>query len=98
MENKENIIRILKEMKPTLHKYGLSGIGLFGSYLYGMQTPKSDIDLLIDFEPGKESYDGFMAIYDLIEEAFENEKVEVITKNSLSRHIGPEILREVQNV
>jgi len=36
-----------------------------------------------------------MAVYDLFEQIFKNEKVEIVTKNGLSPHIGPRILSEV---
>jgi predicted nucleotidyltransferase len=75
--------------------FGVNQIGLFGSYSRNEQSEKSDIDLLIDFVSGKESFDNYMAVYDLFEDIFKNEKVEVVTKNSLSPYIGPEILKEV---
>ena len=42
------------------------------------------LDILIDFEPDKENYDNFMAVYDKVERLFKNEKVEIVTKNGLS--------------
>lgn len=95
MTTKENIISVLKTHKPALSRYGVSNIGLFGSYLRNEQSKRSDIDLLIDFEPDKESFDNYMAVYDIFENLFKNEKVEIVTKNGLSRHIGPKILNEV---
>lgn len=92
---KESILSILKKHKPELSKFGVSNIGLFGSYLDESQTSKSDIDLLIDFDPDKETFDNYMAVYDLFENLFKNEKVEVVTKNGLSKHIGPKILSTV---
>jgi predicted nucleotidyltransferase len=50
---------------------------------------------LIDFEPDKENFDNYMAVYDIFENLFKNEKVEIVTKNGLSKHIGPKILSEV---
>jgi predicted nucleotidyltransferase len=95
MTTKDSILLILKKNKPELLKFGVSKIGLFGSYLHGRQTGKSDIDLLIDFEPEKENFDNYMAVYDLFENLFKNEKVEIVTKNGLSKHIGPKILSNV---
>jgi predicted nucleotidyltransferase len=77
---------------------GINTIGLFGSYVRGEPYEKSDIDLLIEFEKDKESFDNFMELCYLLEEIFEGEKVEVVTKNSLSPYIGPEILLEVEYV
>ncbi len=95
MTNKENILSQIKSQKIELSKLGICNVGLFGSYIRNEQTDKSDIDLIIDFEPGKENFDNFMAAYDLFEELFKNVKVEIVTKNGLSKYIGPLILSEV---
>lgn len=98
MTTRENIIKTLKSNKPKLTNLGIRRVGLFGSYIRGEQSSESDIDLLIDFEPEKENFDNFMAVCDLFEKIFKNEKIEVVTKNGLSPYIGPEILKEVQYV
>ena len=67
MTTKENIIAILKSHKSELLRFGVQNIGLFGSYVHNQQSHKSDIDLLIDFQPEKENFDNYMAVYDLIE-------------------------------
>lgn len=96
MTTKENILTLLKLHKPEFTKYGIRSIGLFGSYVTNTQSADSDIDLLVDFEPEKATFDNFMAFYESIENIFDNEKVEVVTKNGLSPYIGPKILNEVQ--
>jgi predicted nucleotidyltransferase len=95
MTTKENILAILRAHKPDFLKYGVSNIGLFGSYLHNDQSDKSDIDLLIDFEPEKENFDNYMAVYDMFESLFKNEKIEIVTKNGLSKYISPKILKDV---
>ena len=98
MTTKENILKTLKLNKLKLSKLGIRNVGLFGSYIRNEQSSESDIDLLIEFEPEKENFDNFMAVYDLFEIIFKNEKIEVVTKNGLSPHIGPTILSEVHYV
>jgi predicted nucleotidyltransferase len=95
MTTKQNILNKLKFHKQELSNFGVQNVGLFGSYSRNEQTNKSDIDLLVDFEPEKESFDNLMAVYDLFEIIFKNERIEVVTKNGLSKHIGPKILNEV---
>ena len=75
MTTKESILTILRNQKPELLKYGVSDVGLFGSYLRNEQSAKSDIDLLVDFEPGKENFDNYMAVYDIFEALFKNESI-----------------------
>lgn len=98
MTTKENILKKLKSNKLKLSKFGIRNVGLFGSYSRDEQSSESDIDLLIDFEPEKENFDNFMAVYDLFENLFKNERIEVVTTNGLSPYIGPKILAEVQYV
>jgi len=98
MTTKESILSTIKSNQREISGYGIKDIGLFGSYVRDEQSENSDIDILIDFEPGKENFDNYMAAYDFIENLFQNERVEVVTKNGLSPYIGPKILNEVQYV
>ena len=98
MTTKENILKKLKSNKLKLSKLGIRNVGLFGSYNRNEQSSESDIDLLIDFEPGQENFDNYMAVNDLFEKIFKNQKIEVVTKNGLSPYIGPKILSEVHYV
>jgi hypothetical protein len=98
MTTKEYILSRIRSSRSELDQYGIKSIGLFGSYARDEQSEDSDIDILIDFEPDKENFDNFMAAYDILEKMFENQKVEVVTKNGLSPYIGPQILNEVSYV
>lgn len=98
MTTKEYILSTIKENKKELSRFGIRNIGLFGSYLRGDQSDTSDIDLLIDFDPALENFDNYMAVCDILEQLFKNEKIEIVTKNGLSPYIGPKILKEVQYV
>ncbi len=95
MTTKENILEQIKMNRSELNKFGISNIGLFGSYRRNEQSEKSDIDLLVDFFPDKENFDNYMAVCDIFENLFKDEKVEIVTKNGLSPYIGPEILNDV---
>jgi predicted nucleotidyltransferase len=95
MTTKQDILSALRQHKPELSRFGVQNVGLFGSYSRNQQSKKSDIDLLIDFDPEKENFDNYMAVYDIFEKIFKNEKIEVVTKNGLSPYIGPKILEEV---
>ena len=95
-EEIQNKIRLnLTELKK---KYPIHQFYLFGSYARDEQSENSDIDILIDFEPEQENFDNYMAVCELIEKLFENQKVEIVTKNGLSPYIGPKILNDVKYV
>lgn len=95
MLSKELILSQLKSKHDEISRFGIRTIGLFGSYARDEQSSDSDIDILIDFVPQKESFDNLMAVYDLVESLFCNQKIEIVTKNGLSPYIGPQILKEV---
>lgn len=96
MITKITILNRLKKNRALLHQFGINQIGLFGSYQNGEATKQSDIDILIDFEFGKETFDNYMDICHFLEKMFKNNKVDVVTKKGLSPHIAPYILKEVE--
>lgn len=98
MATRESILETIRFHKKNLSMFGVKEIGLFGSFVRDRQTGGSDIDLLIDFEPGKETFDNLIATCEYLEGLFENHTVEVVTKNGLSKYIGPKILKEVEYV
>lgn len=98
MTTKEFILTTIRENKKELLRFGILKVGLFGSYARGDESEKSDIDLLIDFDPDHENFDNYMAVCNILEQLFKNEKLEIVTKNGLSPYIGPKILKEVQYV
>lgn len=97
--NKQSVIKRLRELKQQLmHSYGVTKLGVFGSTVRGTATRQSDVDILIDFETGHETYNNFISVCDLLEKAFGNRKVDVVTRNGLSPFIGDLILKEVEYV
>ncbi|MCB0497498.1 MAG: nucleotidyltransferase family protein [Cyclobacteriaceae bacterium] len=98
MLTRQNILHVLQSKKEALRQYGVKNIGLFGSYQKNKQTNHSDIDILIDFNAESETYDNLMSIYAILEESFGSEKLEIVTKNGLSKHIGKHILSETEYV
>jgi hypothetical protein len=101
MENKvttkDDLIKRILEQREQLSSLGVKSIGLFGSFVRGDQTSSSDIDILVEFTPEKHTFDNFMDVSFLLEETLER-KVEVVTPEGLSPHIGPHILKEVERV
>jgi len=72
-------------------------LALFGSFARNTQRADSDVDLLVEFFPGRKTFDNFIAVYELLEETL-HRRVEVLTPESLSPHIGPHILQEAEDV
>lgn len=96
-ETKEDVLRILQESGDELRALGVRRLGLFGSFRRGEAQAASDIDLLVEFEPGEKTFDHFLALSGLLEEAMQR-PVDLVTREALSPHVGPHILREVEYV
>ncbi|MEJ7847830.1 MAG: nucleotidyltransferase family protein [Pyrinomonadaceae bacterium] len=94
-ENKEQVFKQLSENRAVLKRLGVRRFGLFGSFLRKQQTRQSDIDLIVEFEDGKKSFDNFMHLAFFLEDLF-GRKVDLMTPESLSPHIGPKILLEME--
>lgn len=74
---------------------GIENVGVFGSLARDEGKNGSDLDILIDFRHGHENYLTLSKACDLLENAFPEVKVDVVTVNGLSPFIGPYILKEV---
>jgi hypothetical protein len=98
MLTKKHIKDAISSNRLLIHQHGISKIGLFGSYSRQEQKTGSDIDILVDFQQDKETFDNFMAVCDLLDKIFKGYKVEVVTAGGLSPYIGPHILNAVEYV
>jgi uncharacterized protein len=98
MLTKQEIFKTIQDNKETIKSFGVTQIGLFGSYVRDEQTENSDIDLLIDYNKAEINFKNFMSFCFMMDELFAKITVEVVTKNGLSEYIGPYILKEVEYV
>jgi predicted nucleotidyltransferase len=94
---KGDILQMLADNRRQLSEYGVNQMGLFGSYARNEATEISDIDILVDLEKSKKTFKNFLSLNYFLEDLF-GRKVELVTTQSLSRHIGPKILKTVEYV
>ena len=97
IETKDKILELIRENRRRIEAYGVRKVGLFGSFVRSEQSLESDIDLLVEFEEGKKTFDNFMNLNFFLEELLKR-RVELITSEALSPYIGPHILKEVEYV
>jgi uncharacterized protein len=97
VETKQEAVQRLIGARQKLAALGVSSVGLFGSFVTGQQTSTSDLDILVEFAPDRHSFDNFMELSFFLEELM-GRRVELVTPEGLSPHIGPHILREVERV
>jgi predicted nucleotidyltransferase len=66
-----------------LRRLGARRVGVFGSFARGEARADSDVDVYVEFDDDKRTYDNFFALHELLEEAF-GRRVDLVTDKSLS--------------
>ena len=70
VESREQVLAILREHREELRRYGVKRCGLFGSFKRATQDSRSDVDIIVEFEEGKKSFDNFMQVAFFLETVF----------------------------
>jgi predicted nucleotidyltransferase len=94
---RDEVIERCTQAEPHIRSLGVRRIALFGSLARGEANADSDVDVLVEFEPGGKSFDRFLALSDLLEQIL-GRRVDLVTTEALSPFIGPHILAEATDV
>ncbi len=95
--HREDVVERLRSAGERIRGLGVRRLGLFGSFARDEATEGSDVDLLVEFEPGEKSFRRFMATVFLLEEVLGRE-VELVTHEGLSPYLREEISRSAVDV
>ncbi len=88
---KEEILETLNKERETLQQFGVKRIGLFGSYLTGNATEKSDLDFVVEFT--RKSFDGYMDLKEFLEDRF-NCPVDLVIADAVKPALRQEIVEK----
>jgi predicted nucleotidyltransferase len=83
--NRTEILRLARE-------HGARNVRLFGSIARGDATPESDVDILVELEPGRNLLDLSGLLLDL--QDLLDCKVDVVTEKALHWYIRDKVLQE----
>ena len=92
--DKEEVIRLIKENYEEIKRFGVKRIGIFGSVVRGEAGKDSDVDVVVEFEDGKKTFENFINLALFLEELL-GRKVDLLTSESVSPYIRPYIEEEV---
>jgi len=96
-DSKLEIFARLASRSQLLRDVGVRRLGVFGSFLGDRAHVDSDVDFLVEFDPARKNFDNFWRLSEILEETLQR-PVDLITVESLSPHIGPRILTQVEYV
>jgi uncharacterized protein len=97
VQNKKELIERILASQQQIRSHGVQRLGIFGSFVRDEAKESSDVDFFIDFDIEYKTLKNFLGLADMLEE-LTGRKIEIVTPQSLSKYIGPYILKEVEYV
>ncbi len=97
VNTKQDIIHALRDSGVQLRALGVARIGLFGSFIQGKQRPDSDVDLLVAFEPDRQSSVSMSELSSFLNSLLQR-RIELVTLESVSPYLARKILDEVEYI
>lgn len=92
--DKNAVLDALKQSRDKLSPYHVSALYLFGSAVRGDAGPDSDIDIIVDFEPGASiGLFGFTRLQRTLSEII-GRPVDLVTRDALHKRLRERILKE----
>lgn len=98
VSNKAELFQRLIFNGRQIRSFGIDRISVFGSFARNSSIrATSDIDLVLEFTPGRKNFDNLVDLGDYLENLL-GRKVELLTRESLKSQTGKHILATAQEV
>ena len=91
--DRQQIFRQLEAHQETIRALGARRLGLFGSFARNEANESSDLDFLVEFEPGAKSFDNYMDLKMFLEDLF-GRRVDLVLSNVIKPRLRDRILQE----
>ena len=92
-----NPVTVIQAHLAELLALGARRLGVFGSFARGEARGDSDVDVYVEFDEGKRTYDNLFALHELLESVL-GRRVDLVTDKSLTETKARLILPTVQYV
>jgi predicted nucleotidyltransferase len=87
--NSLEVLETLRRSEPALRRRGVMHAALFGSVAQGRNRPNSDIDIMIEIDPGAHiTVFDYVDLKEYIAKLFD-EPVDVVNREGLKSHVRP---------
>jgi predicted nucleotidyltransferase len=78
-----NPLTVIQTHLAELLALGARRVGVFGSFARGEERDDSDVDVYVEFDEAKRTYDNFFALHELLENLL-GRRVDLVTDKSLT--------------
>jgi uncharacterized protein len=90
-----NPLAIMRQHLDEIHRLGARRAGIFGSFARGDAGEDSDVDVYVEFDDAKRTYENFFALHELLETSL-GRRVDLVTDKALTETKAKIILPTVQ--
>jgi len=85
----QKILDLLKSNEVQIKSFGVRRLSLFGSFVHGNDTEKSDLDLVVEFD--KKTFDAYMDLKFFLESLFDR-SVDLVLAEALKPRLRRSIM------
>ena len=91
----DEIVEYLKKNKSFLYdRFGVTRMGIFGSFVRGEQAASSDIDMIVDIEKARKNIHSFLQLKRFLEKELEK-KIDLGFEHSLKPIVRDKIREKI---
>ena len=91
----DQIVEYLKKNKGFLYdRFGVTRLGIFGSFVQGEQAASSDIDMIVDIEKARKNIHSFLQLKRYLEKELEK-KIDLGFEHSLKPILRDKIKKQI---
>lgn len=91
METRDEILKALADERESLRAFGVTELGVFGSFARNEARIDSDVDVLVDLQ--RETFRDYMGLLNFLEGLF-GRKVDLVMKGTIKPIIRDRVLSE----
>ena len=97
VQNKQQAFERIQSHQSALKQFGAARLGIFGSFVRNEQETDSDVDIVVEFEPGKKKLHNFLDMADYLEELMAR-KVDLLTWEGMAEFVRKHVANEVEYI
>ena len=75
VKTRKQIISLVSEYEGEFGSFGVKRLALFGSFIREEQVDSSDVDILVEFDPGRKTFVSFMRLATFLDSIFNRPKM-----------------------
>lgn len=92
---REDVLQVLRDHEAQLREQGVIHAALFGSLARGDAGPKSDIDIMIEFDPDAPvTMWSYVAVIRYVQSLFGRRRTDVVNRLGINKYIRPSAERD----